>query len=487
MKAITKEMFLNALACPSLGWMMRTGNTPPELVEDKASLATQWRMAQGLDIQNRARALFSDVSDLSALPFGDACSKTAQLVADKSVHGLFEAAFLAGDCTTRADLIAREGRSWRLTEIKSRKNESDELVDDTAYTLMVLGEAGMNVAAVALMLVSPDFRLGMPDDELFLEIDVTIPATTRAVGFLSRLPQVVADTSRTDMPCPELRLLCKKCPLCGICPPTASAHHILQLPYLREERFQRLLGAGITDIRNIPDDSWLTPKQSPMWQAALHGKTVVLPGIDEALDEFEWPASYLDFETFSTAIPPYPDVAPYTQLPFLYSVHKCASPGSVTGHLDYLADPQRDCSRELTERLIEDLSGRGSIVVYSSYEKTTINALAQRFPDLSDVLSDLAHRMVDLKRTVDRSVYHPEFHGSASIKSVLPALVPEFSYAGMAIADGDSASAAFAFLNKGGFWNEDDVPKVRQDLRAYCALDTLAMVKIHEEIAALTS
>jgi phage shock protein PspC (stress-responsive transcriptional regulator) len=51
-----------------------------------------------------------------------------------------------------------------------------------------------------------------------------------------------------------------------------------------------------------------------------------------------------------------------------------------------LADPCRDCRRELAERLIGDCGSRGqasgSIVVYSSFEKIVIGGLAELFPDL---------------------------------------------------------------------------------------------------------
>ena len=42
--------------------------------------------------------------------------------------------------------------------------------------------------------------------------------------------------------------------------------------------------------------------------------------------------------------------------------------------------------------------------------------------------------------------YAPGMQGSYSIKMVLPALVPELSYEGMAIADGQAASYAFESL-----------------------------------------
>jgi hypothetical protein len=65
---------------------------------------------------------------------------------------------------------------------------------------------------------------------------------------------------------------------------------------------------------------------------------------------------------------------------------------------------------------------------------------------------------------------------SNSIKSVLPALVPDLTYDGMAIANGEAASRHFAQLLNGTFTG--DVEALRADLLSYCELDTLAMVRI---------
>ena len=77
--------------------------------------------------------------------------------------------------------------------------------------------------------------------------------------------------------------------------------------------------------------------------------------------------------------------------------------------------------------------------------------------------------------------YHPDLKGSFSIKKVLPALVPELSYEGMAIGDGGTASMSFAKI-VAGKTTKEDASIIRRDLLAYCKLDTLAMVKIYQRL-----
>jgi len=66
---------------------------------------------------------------------------------------------------------------------------------------------------------------------------------------------------------------------------------------------------------------------------------------------------------------------------------------------------------------------------------------------------------------------------------VLPALVPELSYDDLAIAEGLTASAEIArmMLTPGAF-ADGERDKLRQDLLAYCKLDTWAMVKLLERL-----
>ena len=101
--------------------------------------------------------------------------------------------------------------------------------------------------------------------------------------------------------------------------------------------------------------------------------------------------------------------------------------------------------------------------------------------DLTKELQGLVGRLVDLCAILKRNYYHPDFHGSYSIKKVLPVMVPELSYDNMEIGNGSDAVAQFALLARGKY-DKEEAKKVRQNLLDYCKLDTLAMVKLHERL-----
>ena len=91
-------------------------------------------------------------------------------------------------------------------------------------------------------------------------------------------------------------------------------------------------------------------------------------------------------------------------------------------------------------------------------------------------------RLTNLLSVVQDHIYHPLFKGSFSIKAVLPALVPELSYAGLSIADGDTAITRFARMARGEISEPSAVAKTRQELLEYCKMDTLAMVRLHQAL-----
>jgi hypothetical protein len=90
-------------------------------------------------------------------------------------------------------------------------------------------------------------------------------------------------------------------------------------------------------------------------------------------------------------------------------------------------------------------------------------------------------RLFDLLPVVREHAYHPAFAGSYSIKSVLPALVPEMSYEGMEVANGQDAGIAWESLVRGSL-NCDERKRIEKALRAYCGQDTLAMVRLLEQL-----
>lgn len=476
---MTKELFLLSLECPARGWRLRRNGhketpTPGDLM----------RMMEGQAVHRRARALYPD--GVFAAIKGDSLARTRKLLADRSKRVLFEAAFEVGALTARSDILVRQEDGFHLIEVKSNSRLEVELLQDVGYTLMVLRRAGVRVVRASLLMISSEYRLGMPAERLFREVDCTTDATAWADLFDRVADSLDQATSGPECPSSPLARTCRDCPFyrtdchaAGI-----KEHDILEIPRISNWKISFLANARVVRIADIPNKpGLLTTNQAIVRSAVIWGQPVVNEErLRSLLAQVRWPCAYLDFEAVATCIPLYESVAPYQSIPTQFSVHLSDRLGHVSAHREYLADHRRDCRRELAQQLCDDLDGARTIVVYSSYERTTMRALAALCPDLKDRLEGHAARLFDLERCCQAGTfYHPRFRGRSSIKATLPVLVPDFGYEGLNIADGDHATAMFAKMARGEC-SDEEVEKIRRDLLAYCAVDTLGMLKLHSAL-----
>ena len=240
---------------------------------------------------------------------------------------------------------------------------------------------------------------------------------------------------------------------------------------------------GIRDIRGIPSGfSGLSGMQRRVRDSVTNGRPFVGPNLASRLGEIVSPASFLDFETAGLAIPIYPGTRPYQRVPFQWSLHVRNSDGRLS-HCSFLDDGDDDPRERFVTSLLAAVPSGGSIVAYSSYEETVLKELAQAFPQYDSQLRELCDRAVDLLRLIRGEYYHPGFHGSFSIKSVLPALVPGLAYDDLEIPGGLDAAASYARMIAGGT-PQSEKAKIREALLAYCERDTEAMVRIFETLLA---
>jgi hypothetical protein len=276
---------------------------------------------------------------------------------------------------------------------------------------------------------------------------------------------------------------CGGCDYWDHCTADKPEHWIEQLPRISDKKRAGLEVLGIEDILDIPVDFDLTAIQARMRQVLVSGETYVSSDLWKTLKELGPPTAYLDFETMAPAIPLYPGTRPRQKFPTQWSLHRMDKRGNLF-HEEFLAMGDIDPSRAFAESLIEALSRSDEpILVYSNFERTTINELIVAFPDLKDDLFCIVDRLKDLLVVVQAHVYHPDFKGSFSIKSVGPALAPSVDYDGLeGVADGQAASAAFERIASGELGDGETAAGLRAELLKYCKLDTLAMVEVHRAL-----
>jgi len=179
-------------------------------------------------------------------------------------------------------------------------------------------------------------------------------------------------------------------------------------------------------------------------------------------------------------VPIWKGTRPYQQIPFQFSLHRLDEDGRLE-HGAFLDLSGEDPSEALAQALVAQCGTEGPVYVYNAgFERRVIRELGERFPSLATSLHAINDRLVDLLPIAKAHFYHPSQHGSWSLKAVLPAACPDLSYDSLdGVADGGMAVDAFreAIASE---TTEKRRLEIKRELRAYCHLDTLAMVRLWE-------
>lgn len=478
MKAtISKHDWLTAQDCRTKGWfqLREEPSSPTE--------AERFRMEQGTHVGILAHNLFPDGTLITASGTDTAVAITQKLIADQNLDAFFEAAFQLDQLVTKADILTREGDGWHVMEVKSSFSDSKSINDyihDLAYTTMVIELCGLAVTSCSLVLLNREYQYGDDPTKLFEVVDKTSEVKEIVGDYSSTRQELIDALIQDDQPEASLGSPCRSCSYFDSeCMGAGIEYTVLDIPGLHHTKLKKLSAKGIVDLNDFPDEIKISEAQERVKNCSLNNEIHIGEDLQEDLGGITWPCYYLDFETVATVLPLYEGHGCHQQILTQFSLHSRASMDGELEHRDYLADATKDCQRELAEALVAALCDEGSIIVYSSFEKTRINALAELYPDLAAALHAIIERLVDFLAVVKKHVYHPQFKGSYSIKKVLPVLVPNLSYDGLDIGDGEMAITMFAKMASG---EVEDLDQVRNDLLEYCKLDTFAMVRLHEAL-----
>jgi predicted RecB family nuclease len=485
---LTKTRYLDGLRCTKRVWL----RTYAPQAGTPHGPAAQARLETGDEVGSAAHGLFPGGVLVEETDWERALARTSELMGDPSVPTIFEGAFEHRRIRIRVDALERlDGSAWGLREVKSSTGVKHEHLNDIAIQYFVLSESGVPIPSAELIHVDRSYQRG-PDgidwQSFFMRTDLTDEIERAVVDVPNRTAEFTRVLEMEEPPPIEPAHHCSNpydCEFKKFCTSDKPVDWIFYLPGLTRIEYQKLIGLGIQRIRDIPAGHPMSDHRGLDREAIQSGRAVCTGELGEALSGFGPPAFYLDFETMNPAIPLYEGTHPYDVIPFQWSLHRVDSDGSVS-HRGFLADGRSDPRRELSETLIEALRGsEDPVIVYSSFERTRLSALGRELPELEPDLDRICGRLLDLYDVVRSHVYHPDFRGSFSLKSVGPALVPGLTYDDLAeVAGGQDASAAFLRVAQGRT-TADEEARIRTALLEYCSRDTWALVELHRTLLQL--
>ena len=487
---LSKSQYVRGLQCHKALWLYKHRK---ELI--KAPTAQQAALFEtGDNVGDLACKLFpgGKLVEFDPSDFQGMIDQTRQWIKDGETI-IYEAAFKQAGVFAMADILVKNGDRWDIYEVKASTKVKTYHLDDASVQWYALSQV-LDLGRAFIVHVNSSYvRQGeLEIDRLFSITEIT----DHVLDKQPQVPELIAEMEtmlQSDEPVIDIGPHCSSPHSCDFkhhCWQTIPKPSVFDLYRMNANTKFQLYHQGIVALDQIPAKQKLTPVQRLQVRCAMAPEIVVQPKkIASFLKALQFPLHFFDFETFQEAIPRFDHQSPYQQMAFQYSLHILHEDGRLE-HKEFLGDEQTDPRYELVKQMEQDILPTGTLVAFNqSFEKRIIRELAKRFPEHKAALLDIHGRFEDLiKPFRNQSYYHPDFNGSFSIKSVLPAMFPndpELDYKQLNIQNGGMAMNTFAKLHR--LKDPSQRKQIRRDLLAYCRLDTLAMVKIYQKLDELAS
>lgn len=483
---ITKADYTRYLECPLYAWLWKN---KPEL---RQNIQNSRISDQGYEVEVIARDLFDKGIEISG-DIETAHQQTLHLMKGGKIT-LYQATFITDQFISKVDILIKdETGNWHLYEVKSSTQKKKEHIDDIAFQTTVIQDSGIRLSTINLVHVNNQY---IYDDKVGIEPEKFLAIQDITDEVLDYLPDVkphldIAYKQLTNPTQPSVPALKKnfKYPL----PEKLSDYYwqgvseysIYDIANIRVKTLIKLTDQNMHQIVDIPEGFFPSKKMNDQVELTKEKSQMIdTEAINGLLGQLEYPLYFLDYETINPAIPLFNQTKPYEQIPFQYSLHVLESKDADCVHMDFLHSEKSNPIPSLLKSLREAIGSKGTVIVWNqSFEKGRNIFMGEFCPEYKDFLDSVNECIFDLMIIFQKYYLDYRFKGSASIKNVLPVLVPDLRYSDLAIQHGGMAIDGILDLV------QDDSSFDRQtlisDLKAYCEQDTLAMVRIYKSLLAL--
>ncbi|QNA44307.1 DUF2779 domain-containing protein [Lacibacter sediminis] len=484
---LSKSTCMMGIQCPKRLWYYRKR---PDL-RPEISAAQQMVFQKGTDVGQLAQQLFpegKDATPIDSYHYAESIRQTYEWI-EAGEKIIYEATFQYDRVMAAIDILVCKKGKWTAYEVKSTTEVKDQHIKDAALQYYVISNAGLTLSDIYIVHLNTEYvRQGELD---VTQLFNTVSIKKEVLALQNEVENWIAENKRVlelkVEPSKDIGTHCfdpYECEYMEHCWSHVPEVSVFNLSRMKAMKKFELYYQGILEFHQLPNGYRLTSSQR--LQVETYLKDYIQIETNELrnwVQQLKYPLVFMDFETFMPAVPLYNNSQPYQHVPFQFSVHVQEVPDTQLKHYEFLGKPEADPRKEFINQLIAATKGKGHIVVYNkAFESSRLKELQDLFPEHKTDIDKMLKRIIDLMEPFQKKWYYsPSMNGSYSIKSVLPALVPELSYKELEIGEGGSAMAAYeGLLNIDG---AAEKKRIRESLLEYCKLDTLAMVKILEKLA----
>ena len=478
---LSKSKFLAAFQCRKRLWLEihdKAKATPIDKVQE--AIFNQGHFVGDLAMEEYPNGI-EITSDYLDIPKG---IKITKEVLKKNPPAIFEGFFRYNNVLVRPDIMVNNNNgSWDFIEVKSSTKLKAENIRDVAIQTYVLMGSDIKIRDSYLMHINKECQFPNLNNLFDLEnlTDKIIPFVSEMEDSLQNLRLMLDIKKEPDI---SIGTHCTKpynCSFKEYCWKDVPKYSVFNIPSMRLNKKEELYKKDLISIQDVGKNYELKNRQKDFFDSYVNKKPIInKEAINKELNSLEYPLYFIDFETFSPAVPQFEGLRPYEKYPFQYSCHIMDENHNIL-HKEYLHRDTQDPRLPLAESLINTLGKKGTIIAFNAaFEKGVIQNLAEQFPKYENQLIDINKRFWDQLIIFRKYYMDYQFKGSNSLKSILPILVPGTHYSDLDVSDGNQAQVAWSKM----IAMSDSLDKeiLITQLLEYCKLDTLAMVEIHKKL-----
>jgi Domain of unknown function(DUF2779)/Domain of unknown function DUF83 len=486
MLSISKTHYMRWRECAKNAWL--SIHKPELLLGIELSEYDRSVMESGIEVEEVARNLFSDGVLVTGSP-AEAQRRTAELLA-QGRPTLFQAQFERDRLLAAIDVLRYDSKSDEVSicEIKSSTKVKEEHTYDLAFQVMLLRMHGFNVGRSYLLHLNPHYirRSDLDVHELFTTVDLTDRInliSDEVTQEIRAARDYLLAEAEPNGPCSCLyRGRSNHCSTFTYSNPHVPSYGVHDISHIGNSpnKLRTLIDAGIFSLGDVPGHIVLNASQKLQVRVYQSEETIIdKEAIAREFAELAFPLYFIDYETFSPALPRFANYGPHDRVPVQYSLHIVGAPNEEPIHRDFLFVGSGDPTADFLRSLQQHVGSFGAIIVWNkSFESQVNDAIARRVPEAGHYVADFYDRLYDLKDIFSKQHFvHKELCGKVSIKRVLPVLAPELSYSALKVQDGTSAANAWSQIMSGEL-NEEECADLREQLKEYCSMDSYGMYAI---------
>lgn len=476
--------------CPKNAWLKI--HKPKIYNQYPPSIFEQMLFSVGNEIDELARQLFPG----GILLKNPKDNKTTKELISKKTPILYQPVFITDKYKAISDILVwnEKAGAYDIYEVKSttnggnKKSKERDYLYDLAFQRNVLEMEGLKINKTYLVRLDHKYIRGVELDieKLFIKEDFSEAVLEILDEVKLEMEIVWKDLNVEDEPSGPCSCIIKgrnaHCTTFKYSNPDVPDYSVHDLSRIgsSKKKLAALIDSGIMSVLDVPEDFKLSPIQQNQIYVAQTGKIIFKEKeIQDFLNKIEYPISFIDYETFPSAIPRFSGYSPFNQIPFQFSLHILEEEGGELEHKEFIFLKNSSPDLDFIQALRDKVPKTGSIIVWNKTFETGINRkLAQRQPKHRQYIEAFNERVIDLLDIFSQQLYvHPKFKGKTSIKYVLPALTSGLSYKKLEIQEGATASNTWNDISLGNIRGEEADNRAKA-LLTYCSLDTYAMYAI---------